>query len=127
MLRRDVQILAENKISLDIKGNHPNFLLFQIDNIKHLNELLYALEKNNSFKGNLKIRSNKFTDNLGLKFAKILSNIKLRSLVIVNDTKPFSDRVACVIGDALENNTSLEQFLCYLDIGEISPVHLLNF
>lgn len=45
MLRRDVQILAENKIPLDIKGNHPNFLLFQIDNIQHLNELLDALEK----------------------------------------------------------------------------------
>ena len=127
MLRRDVQILAENKIPLDIKGNHPNFLLFQIDNIQHLNELLDALEKNNSFKGNLEIRSNKFTDNLGLKIAKIISNNSLRSLVIINDTKPFSDRVACVIGDTLENNTSLEQFLCYLDIGEISPVHLIKF
>ena len=127
MLRRDVQILAENKIPLDIKGNHPNFLLFQIDNIQHLNELLDALEKNNSFKGNLEIRSNKFTDNLGLKIAKIISNNSLKSLVIINDTKPFSDRVACVIGDALENNTSLEQFLCYLDIGEISPVHLIKF
>ena len=55
LLRRDVQILAENKIPLDIKGNEPNSLMFQIDNIAHLNELLNAMEKNNTFKGNLEI------------------------------------------------------------------------
>ena len=27
----------------------------------------------------------------------------------------------------MENNTSLEQFLCYLDVGEIAPVHLIKF
>ena len=127
LLRRDVQILAENKIPLDIKGNQPNSLMFQIDNIDHLNELLDAMEKNNTFKGNLEIRSNKFTDNLGLKLAKIISNNSLRSLTIMNENKPFSDRVSCIIGDALENNTSLEQFLCYLDVGEIAPVHLIKF
>ena len=36
LLRRDVQILSENKIPLDIKGNQPNSLMFQIDNIEHL-------------------------------------------------------------------------------------------
>ena len=127
MLRRDVQILAENKIPLDIKGNHPNFLLFQIDNIQHLNELLDALEKNNSFKGNLEIRSNKFTDNLGLKIAKIISNNSLSSIKIKNPNKPFSDRVACAIGDALGKNTSLIKFGCFLDVGENSPVHLIKF
>jgi hypothetical protein len=45
----------------------------------------------------------------------------------MNENKPFSDRVACIIGDSLENNTSLEQFICYLDIGEIAPVHLIKF
>ena len=70
-MRRDVQILAENKIPLDIKGNQPNSLMFQIDNIEHLNELLDAMVKNNTFKGNLEIRSNKFTDNLGLKLAQL--------------------------------------------------------
>lgn len=45
LLRRDVQILAENKIPLDIKGNQPNSLMFQIDNIEHLNELLDAMVK----------------------------------------------------------------------------------
>ena len=127
LLRRDVKILSENKIPLDIKGNQPNSLLFQIDNVEHLNELLDAMEKNNTFKGLLEIRSNKFSDNLGLKLAKIISNNSLRSLIIKNENKPFSDRVACIIGDALENNTSLEQFLCYMDIGEISPIHLIKF
>ena len=126
-LMHDVQILAENKIPLDIKGNQPNSLLFQIDDADHLTELLLAMEKNNTFKGNLQIISNKFTDNLGLKLAKIISNNSLRSLSIDNKSKPFSDRVACVIGDALEKNTSLEKFLCYLDIGDISPVHLIKF
>ena len=126
-LMHDVKILADNKIPLDIKGNQPNSLLFQIDDADHLTELLLAMEKNNTFKGNLQIISNKFTDNLGLKLAKIISNNSLRSLSIDNKNKPFSDRVACVIGDALEKNTSLEQFLCYLDIGDIAPVHLIKF
>ena len=126
-LMHDVKILADNRIPLDIKGNQPNSLLFQIDDIEHLTELLDAMEKNNTFKGNLQIISDKFTDNLGLKLAKIISNNSLRSISINNKSKPFSDRVACVIGDALEKNTSLEQFLCYFDVGDISPVHLIKF
>ena len=101
-LMHDVKILADNRIPLDIKGNQPNSLLFQIDDIGHLTELLDAMEKNNTFKGNLQIISDKFTDNLGLKLAKIISNNSLRSISINNKSKPFSDRVACVIGDALE-------------------------
>ena len=127
MLKRDIQILAENKIPLDIKGNEPNSLYFEIDNPEHLNDLLNALEKNNTFRGILEIKSKKFTDNLGLKLAKIISNNSIRQLIIDNDNKPFSDRVACMIGDALENNTSLDKFLCFLDVGEISPVHLIKF
>ena len=126
-LMHDVKILADNRIPLDIKGNQPNSLLFQIDDIDHLTELLDAMEKNNTFKGNLQIISDKFTDNLGLKIAKIISNNSLRSILINNKAKPFSDRVACLIGDALEKNTSLEQFLCYLDVGDISPLHLIKF
>ena len=123
----DVKILADNKIPLDIKGNQPNSLLFQIDDIEHLTELLDAMEKNNTFKGNLEIISNKFTDNLGLKLAKIILNNSLRSIRINNKNKPFSDRVACVIGDALEKNISLEIFSCYLDVGDISPIHIIKF
>ena len=126
-LMHDVKILADNKIPLDIKGNQPNSLLFQIDDIEHLTELLDAMEKNNTFKGNLEIISNKFTDNLGLKLAKIILNNSLRSIRINNKNKPFSDRVACVIGDALEKNISLEIFSCYLDVGDISPVHIIKF
>ena len=127
MLKKDIQILAENKIPLDIKGNEPNSLYFEIDNPEHLNDLLNALEKNNTFRGILEIKSKKFTDNLGLKLAKIISNNSIRQLIIDNDNKPFSDRVACMIGDALESNTSLDKFLCFLDVGEISPVHLIKF
>ena len=126
-LIHDVNILAENRIPLDIKGNQPNSLEFQIEDIQHLNELLEAMEKNNTFKGNLKINSNKFTDNLGLKLAKIISNNSLSSISIDNHNKPFSDRVASVIGDALENNTSLESFLCYFEVGDIAPIHLIKF
>ena len=126
-LMHDVKILEENRNPLDIKGNQPNSLLFQIDDIDHLTKLLDALEKNNTFKGNLQIISNKFTDNLGLKLAKIISNNSLRSLSINNKNKPFSDRVACVIGDALEKNTALEEFLCYFNVGDIAPVHLIKF
>ena len=126
-LMHDVRILAENKIPLDIKGCQPNSLLFQIDDISHLTELLEAMEKNNTFKGNLEIISKNFNDNLGLKVAKIISNNALSSLTIYNKTKPFSDRVACIVGDALEKNTSLKQFTCFFDVGEISPTHLIKF
>ena len=67
-----------------------------------MTELLKAIEKNNTFKGNLQIESNKFTDNLGLKLAKIISNNSLRYISINNKSKPFNDRVACVIGGAFE-------------------------
>jgi hypothetical protein len=127
LLMHDVRILAQNKIPLDIKGNFPNCLLFEIDDIEHLTELLDAMEKNNTFKGSLIISSKRFTDNLGLKIAKIISNNSLASLKIVNPNKPFSDRVACAIGDALEKNTSLIKFGCFLEIGENSPVHIIKF
>jgi hypothetical protein len=126
-LMHDVKILADNCIPLDIKGNYASALEFTLDNVEHLTELLNAMEKNTTFKGTLIIISQKFTDNLGLKVAKIISNNSLRSLRINNVNKPFSDRVACVIGDALEKNTSLIEFFCYLDIGDISPVHLIKF
>ena len=92
-----------------------------------MTELLDAMEKNNTFKGSLIISSKRFTDNLGLKIAKIISNNSLASLKIVNPNKPFSDRVACAIGDALEKNTSLIKFGCFLEIGENSPVHIIKF
>ena len=126
-LMHDVKILAKNNIPLDIKGNHPNILQIKLDDINNLTELLDAMEKNNTFKGTLNIITEKFTDNLGLKLAKIISNNSLTSLIINNKNKPFSDRVACVIGDALEKNTSLQKFFCYLDIGEIAPVHIIKF
>ena len=110
LLRKDIEILADNRIPLDIKGNQPNSLLFQIENIEHLNELLDAMEKNNTFKGNLEIVSHQFNDNLGLKLAKIISNNSLRSISINNKNKPLSDRVEYTIVDALENNTLLEKF-----------------
>jgi len=126
-LMHDVRILAQNRIPLDIKGNFPNILKFEIDDVNHLTELLDAMEANNTFKGTLIIVSKRFTDNLGLKIAKIISNNSLSSIKIKNPNKPFSDRVACAIGDALEKNTSLIKFGCFLDVGENSPVHLIKF
>ena len=126
-LMHDVRILAKNHIPLDIKGNFPNILKFEIDDVNHLTELLDAMEANNTFKGTLIIVSKRFTDNLGLKIAKIISNNSLSSIKIKNPNKPFSDRVACAIGDALEKNTSLIKFGCFLDVGENSPVHLIKF
>ena len=32
-----------------------------------------------------------------------------------------------VLNEELKTDTSLEQFICYLDIGEIAPVHLIKF
>ena len=126
-LMHNISILLNNKIPLDIKGNEPKTLLFKIDDIEHLNKLLDAMEKNNTFKGKLQIESDKFTDNLGLKLAKIISNNSLSSISIDNRTKPFSDRVTSIIGDSLEKNTSLEEFFCYFNVGDISPVHIIKF
>ena len=126
-LLHDISILKSNKIPLDTKGNEPDTLIFQIDNPTHLNTLLDALETNTTFKGNLTINSYKFTDTLGLKIAKIIKNNSLKSLQIWNRNKPFSDRVSIHIGDALENNTSLINFICFLDVDELSPVHLVKF
>jgi len=126
-LLHDISILKANKIPLDTKGNEPDTLIFQIDNPIHLNTLLDALETNTTFKGNLTINSYKFTDTLGLKIAKIIKNNSLKSLTIWNRNKPFSDRVSIHIGDALEKNTSLLNFICFLDVDELSPVHLVKF
>ena len=126
-LLHDISILKSNKIPLDTKGNEPDTLLFQIDNPSHLTTLLDALETNTSFKGNLTINSNKFTDTLGLKIAKIIKNNSLKSLTIWNKNKPFSDRVSIHIGDALEKNTNLINFICFLDVDELSPIHLVKF
>ena len=126
-LLHDINILAENKIPLDTKGNLPDSLLFQIDDLNHLNLLLNAMEKNTSYKGNLAINSLRFDDNLGLKIANIIKNNSLTSLTIWNRNHPFSDRVSINIGEALQNNTSLKSFVCFLDIGELSPIRLVKF
>ena len=89
-LLHDINILAENKIPLDTKGNLPDSLLFQIDDVNHLNLLLNAMEKNTSYKGNLAINSTKFDDNLGLKISNIIKNNSLTALTIWNRNHPFS-------------------------------------
>ena len=126
-LLHDINILAENKIPLDTKGNLPDSLLFQIDDVNHLNLLLNAMEKNTSYKGNLAINSTKFDDNLGLKISNIIKNNSLTALTIWNRNHPFSDRVSMIIGEALEKNTSLKYFVCFLDVDELSPIRLVKF
>ena len=126
-LLHDINILSENKIPLDTKGNLPDSLLFQIDDVNHLNLLLNAMEKNTSYKGNLAINSTKFDDNLGLKISNIIKNNSLTALTIWNRNHPFSDRVSMIIGEALEKNTSLKSFVCFLDVDELSPIRLVKF
>jgi len=126
-LLHDINILAENKIPLDTKGNLPDSLLFQIDDVNHLNLLLTAMEKNKAYKGNLAINSTKFDDNFGLKISNIIKNNSLTALTIWNRNHPFSDRVSMIIGEALENNTSLKSFVCFLDVDELSPIRLVKF
>ena len=126
-LLHDINILSENKIPLDTKGNLPDSLLFQIDDVNHLNLLLNAMEKNTSYKGNLAINSTNFDDNLGLKISNIIKNNSLTALTIWNRNHPFSDRVSMIIGEALEKNTSLKSFVCFLDVDELSPIRLVKF
>ena len=120
-------ILKNNKIPLDYRGNEANNLRFETDSEELLNTLIDAMECNTAFKGNLSILSAKFNDSLGLKIANIIKNNSLESLTIWNRYSPFSDRVSIAIGDALSNNSSLKSLTIFLDIGNLSPIHITKF
>ena len=118
-------ILKNNQIPY--RGNEANNLRFETDSEELLNTLIDSMECNTAFKGNLSILSTKFNDSLGLRIANIIKNNSLESLSIWNRNSPFSDRVSIAIGDALANNSSLKSLTVFLDIGNLSPIHVTKF
>ena len=122
-----ISILAQNKIPLDAKGEEAISLKFEIEDYDNLNKLLQALEVNDTFTGELSIYSSKFKDINGLTISKLIQKNKITSLTIWNRNAPFSDRVSTSIGDALEKNTSLKKLNIFLEVGDISPIHLIKF
>lgn len=122
-----ISILKQNKVPLDSKGEEAMSLKFEIEDYENLSLLLDALEQNDTFKGNLSIYSSKFKDINGLTIANIIKKNKISSLTIWNRNCPFSDRIACNIGDALESNTSLKHLMVFLEIDDISPIHIIKF
>lgn len=126
-LRHNISILAQGKIPLDSKGNEAYLMRFDIEDEENLNNLLKALETNKKFTGKLEIYSSKFKDTNGLQITNIIKNNCIKSLTIWNRNHPFSDRVSTNIGDALKQNTSLEEFIIFLSVSDISPIHLTSF
>jgi hypothetical protein len=122
-----IKSIKQNKNPLDKKGDEYTILHYSIDDIDILNDLFDSFVNNNSYKGELIVESNVFYDNIGFKISKIISNNKITLLKIGNRNKPFSDRVAKDIGDALENNTNLNTLEVFLSVNELSPLSLCKF
>jgi len=122
-----IKILNENKIPKNHKGDEEVNLQFTIEEYDLLNNLLDSLIKNTTFKGSLIIKSTKFDDRLGFKISKIIEKDNLTFIKIDNQTKPFSDKIAIKIGDALKYNNNLKSLNIFLNIEEYSPDHLVQF
>lgn len=122
-----INYLNKNLNPLDKKGEEYKSLHYSIDDYNILNSLFDSLVLNTSFKGDLLIDSKVFDDNIGYKVSKMIGNNILSSLTIGNRTKPFSDRVAKEIGEALSSNTRLTSLEIFLDVGELSPLSLCKF
>ena len=126
-LLKQINIIKDNKIPVDLKGNEADSLRFETNSEEYLNLLLDAMQNNTAFKGSLSILSTKFNDLMGLKVAKIIKNNSLTSLVIWNRSSPFSGRVSTNIGNALIKNTSLKQLTVFLDVNDSSAIHVMKF
>lgn len=122
-----IKILNQNKIPKNHKGDFFTKLSFNIEEYELLDNLLDALINNNTFKGDLFLKSTKFDDKLGYKISKIISNDNLTYLKINNQTFPFTDKIALKIGDALKTNTNLKSLDVFLNIDNYSPDHLIQF
>jgi len=122
-----IKTLNQNKIPKNHKGDFLTKLSFNIEEYDLLDNLLDALIYNNTFKGELYLKSTKFDDKLGYKISKIISNDNLTYLKINNQTFPFTDKIALKIGDALKNNTNLKSLDVFLNIDNYSPDHLIQF
>lgn len=112
---------------LDKKGNEYPRLHYIIEDQKILNDFFEALLINNSYKGELIIDSVFYDDNIGYKISQIIKNNNLTKLKIGNRSKPFSDRISKMIGEALEFNTNLESLEIFLNIETLSPLHICKF
>jgi hypothetical protein len=122
-----INFFVNNKNPLDKKGNEYISLHYIIEDYETINKFFDALLVNESFKGELMIDSSKYDDNIGYKIANLISKNKLTKFKIGNRNKPFSDRIAKMIGDALEHNTSLRSLEIFLNIESISPLHICKF
>jgi len=122
-----IKFLNQNKIPKNHKGDELTKLSFIINEYELLDQLLEALIFNNTFKGEIIIKSNKFTDESGFKISKIIANDNLTFLKIDNQTFPFTDKTAIKIGDALQNNANLKSLDIFLNVENFSPDHLIKF
>lgn len=122
-----IKILKQNKVPKNHKGDYLTKLSFVIEEYGLLDNILDAFLNNNSFKGELFIKSSKFDDKLGYKISKLIENDNLTYLKIDNQSFPFTDKIALKIGDSLKNNTKLKSLDVFLNIDKYSPDHLIQF
>jgi hypothetical protein len=122
-----IKVLNQNKVPKNHKGDYLTKLSFNIEEYELLDSLLDALINNNTFIGELFLKSNKFDDKLGYKISKIIAKDNLTFLKIDNQTYPFTDKIALKLGDALKNNTKLKSLDIFLNIDNYSPDHLIQF
>jgi hypothetical protein len=122
-----INLFKNNKNPLNAKGDPLLLLFYVIDDSSVLQKFFDVLIENSSYKGSIKVSSKNFDDTIGYKIAKVIERNNLSTLIIENREKPFSDRVAKLIGDALEFNTNLVTLEVFLKVEELSPIHLCKF
>jgi hypothetical protein len=122
-----INLFKNNKNPLNAKGDPLVLLFYIIDNSSVLHNFFDVLIENSSYKGSIKVSSKFFDDTIGYKIAKVIERNNLSSLIIENREKPFSDRVAKLIGDALEFNKNLVTLEVFMKVEELSPIHLCKF
>jgi hypothetical protein len=122
-----IKILNQNKTPKNHKGDELSFLTFTIEEYDLLDKVLDALNNNNSFKGEIFLKSTKFDDKLGYKISKLIANDNLTHLKVDNQNFPFTDKIAIKIGDSLKNNNNMKSLDVFLNIDNFSPEHLIQF
>ena len=122
-----ITTIAENKVPKDFKGNQFPILEYILEGEELLDKFFNAILQNNVFTGKLIIHSNSFNDSIGYKIAQLIENNTISHLIINNKQHPFSDRVCRKIGDALHQNTNLKYLDIFLNIDELSYMHIFKF
>lgn len=128
-INHHINILKENKIPKNNKGDEYKLLEYVLDSEDIMNELLDALIENTQFYGKLILHSEKsyFSNSIGFKIGTLLSKDNLESLIVNNKDSPFSDRISAYIGESIANLKNLKRMEVYLDIGELSYNKILSF